>query len=99
MTAPLDAPPEPRRRGPVLVDPGNERPALHPDYGSWMAAAKAPAPWRPWAAPPLSGRRRAAAVVAVAFLDGVRIGFVSALALGCWIVLLAITVAVWALVA
>jgi hypothetical protein len=37
-------------RGPVLVDPANDRPGLRPDYG-YTAPSRAPAPYRPWAQP------------------------------------------------
>lgn len=53
MTAPAplqQLPPPPRRTytGPVLVDPGNDRPGLHPDYN---ALAKARTEYRPWGNP------------------------------------------------
>lgn len=43
--------PPPRRayRGPVLVDPANDRPGLHPDYG-YTAPSRLRTSYRPWGA-------------------------------------------------
>lgn len=50
-------PPRAPYTGPVLVDPGNDRPGLHPDYG-YTAPSRAPLPHRPWALQPFPPTRR-----------------------------------------